>query len=101
MELHPKRIVAEIDGAYYELITINQAAEILCLSYKRVKNLMFGTKHIPSKLNYVTVPEFKSKQPYSHLRVVVDNDFRDVAMAVANKEGKKNIPKIGWRDSRF
>jgi hypothetical protein len=101
MEVHPRRIVAEVDGNYYEMLTISQAAEILCLSQVKVKSLMFGRKRIQGKLSYVTVPELTTKQWHGNLRVLVDDNFRQVAQELARMAGKVAEPLVVIKKGDF
>ena len=102
MEVHPLRIVAEVDGNHYEMMTVDQACEILAISRTQLKSLMIGKKTIPGILNYVTVPELNTKGWFGNIRILLDDNFKTFAKELAlHRHEKPRLLEIRRIDQEY
>lgn len=100
----PHRIMYEdsISFEMFELVSVNECAELIGVTVEKIEGLMFGRKLIKPKLNYIKLPKVTANIRLADHMIILDKEFEEVRDYVAKKYAQPNadIKKVTRRYAR-
>lgn len=82
--LHRRLLVEDFEsGEIVEIVSVIECAELIGCSVGKIENLMFGSKKIAPKLNYIVMPKVEPKFHLSTHFILLDSHFEEVRDYVA------------------